>query len=123
VTASNTGGSLASTTPATAAIAKTIKTASLSIQAGALIYRQSKTLTSTATVAGKITFKVNNKNLPGCVSRNVSSANSFTVTCTYRPSNRGFVLITSTLVPTDTSLIGATTTSGRLFVTNRSGNR
>ena len=123
VTASNTGGSLASTTPATAAIARTVRTATLSIEAGSLVYRQPKTLTSTATVAGKITFKVNNKNLPGCVSRNVSSTNSFTVTCVYRPSNRGHVLITSTLVPTDLSFIGATTSSERLFVANRSGNR
>lgn len=123
VTASNTGGSSASTSSATLAIAKTVKTASLSIQAGALVYRQAKTLTSVSTVAGKITFKVNGKNLPGCIGRNVTSANSFTVTCIYRPSSRGYIIITSTLTPADTSFSGATTTSERLLVTNRSGTR
>ena len=123
VTASNTGGSLASTSSATGAIAKTVKAATLSIQAGGLIYRQPKTLTSTATVAGKITFKVNNKNLPGCISKNASISNSFTVTCTYRPSNRGYIVITSTLTPTDSSFIGSTTSSERVFVANRTGTR
>jgi hypothetical protein len=123
ITASNTGGSAPSSSSATSMITRTLVSASISIQAGPLIFRQPKTLTSTSTVEGKITFKANGKNLPGCISRRVSSANSFTVTCTYKPSTHGHVVLTTTIVTVDASYTGATTSSGPLLVTTRTGNR
>lgn len=123
ITATNTGGSGNSTSSATAAITRTAVGATLSIQAGTLIYRQSKTITAVTSVAGKITFKANGKNLPGCISKSVSSLNLYTATCVYRPSTRGSVTITTVFSPTDTSYIGSTNSMEKLMVTNRSGNR
>ena len=97
--------------------------ASISLATGTLIYRQAKIITATASVAGKVTFKVNGKKLPGCINKTVSAPNSFTAICTYRPSTRGYISITTILDPADPSYIGTTTTSERLFVVNRSGFR
>jgi hypothetical protein len=59
--------------------------------------------------------------LPGC--KNKAVAANATVTCSYRPSTRGYVSITATLDPIDASYIGITTTTGRYFVGNRTGTR
>jgi hypothetical protein len=58
--------------------------------------------------------------LPGCKNKAVIAG---TATCSYRPSTRGYVSITATLVPTDASYIGTTTTTTRYFVGNRTGPR
>ena len=64
---------------------------------------------------------VNGKLIPGCKKRAVlENAN---VACSYRPSTRGYVVITATLYPTITSYIGTTTTTSRYFVGNRTGKR
>ncbi|CAN2173702.1 Cyanobacterial long protein repeat [Candidatus Nanopelagicaceae bacterium] len=97
--------------------------ASISIDAGTLVFRQIKTITATSTVAGKVTFKVNGKKLPGCINKIVSAPNSFTATCAYKPSTRGYIIISTTLDPADPSYMGTTTSSERLFVVNRSGSR
>jgi hypothetical protein len=123
VTATNTGGSSVSISSATAVISRMAVNATISIQAGTLIYRKSKTITATTSVAGKFTFKANGKNLPGCIGKRVSNSNSFTAICAYRPSTRGSVYITTVLTPTDISYIGVTESTERLFVTNRSGTR
>lgn len=123
VTAANSGGSSAATSAATIAIPKTEKDASISIQAGALVFRQSKQITATSTVAGKITFLANGKRIAGCISRRVSSANSYTAVCNYRPSVRGQITISTTFVPDDTSYSGKISTSEKLNVGHRITNR
>ena len=107
----------------TITIATSNVSASITLDAGTLIYRQVKVITATATVAGKVTFKVNGKRLPGCIKKSVSTPNSYIATCSYRPSTRGYIKISVTLNPTNNSYIGTTTTSERLFVGNRSGTR
>ena len=107
----------------TITIATSNVSASITLDAGTLIYRQVKVITATATVAGKVTFKVNGKRLPGCIKKSVSAPNSYIATCSYRPSTRGYIKISTTLNPTNNSYIGTTTTSERLFVGNRSGTR
>jgi hypothetical protein len=107
----------------TITIQRTIATVSISLQAGTLVFRQEKTITVTANVAGKVTIKVNNKALTGCSSKNVSSLNSYIATCSFKPSTRGFISISVTLNPTDASYIGTTTTSESFFVGNRTGKR
>ena len=104
-------------------IATSNVSASITLDAGTLIYRQVKVITASATVAGKVTFKVNGKRLPGCIKKSVSAPNSYIATCSYRPSTRGYIKISTTLNPTNNSYIGTTTTSERLFVGNRSGTR
>ena len=97
-----------------------IRSATLSLDPGELTFRQAKALRATSSVAGRITFKVNGQVIPGCKNKAVSA--SATVTCSYRPSNRGSVTITATLDPTDNSYIG-TTSSSNTVVGNRSGRR
>jgi hypothetical protein len=99
--------------------------ATVSLAGGSLIFRKAKDVTATASVAGKVTFRVNGKVLPGCKNRGVNAGNSFTATCSYRPSTRGYLSVTATLDPTDASYIGTTTTTTttRYFVGNRTGPR
>lgn len=110
-------------TDTTVTISASTVSASISLDAGTLVFRLTKTITASASVAGKVTFKVNGKKLPGCINKSVSALNSFTATCAYKPSTRGYIIISTTLNPTDPSYIGTTTTSERLFVVNRSGSR
>ena len=96
-------------------------TATITLADGTLTYRQAKTVSATASVAGKVTFKVNGKVIPRCKKRAVEANAS--VICSYRPSTRGYVVITATLYPTFTSYTGTTTTTSRYFVGNRTGKR
>jgi hypothetical protein len=123
VTASNVSGSASATSIATAQIADRSLAASLTLEPGSFIFRQAKSITAVATVAGKITFRVGGKILPGCKNKIVSAGNSFTTTCSYRPSNHSFVTISATLVPTDSFYTGTVTNTAQYLVTRRVGPR
>ncbi len=97
--------------------------ASLTLAPGNLIFRQAKTITAVATVAGKVTFRVGGKILPGCKNKIVSAGNSFTTTCSYRPSVRSTVTISATLDPNDSYYVGTVTNSAAYQVTRRTGAR
>jgi hypothetical protein len=98
--------------------------ATITIADGSLVFRQAKLISASASVVGKVTFRVNNKILPGCKNKSTTgSAPNIIATCSYRPSTRGFVTISVTLNPTDSSYIGTVTTSDTYFVNRRSGAR
>jgi hypothetical protein len=97
--------------------------ASLTLAPGNLTFRQAKNITAVATVAGKITFRVAGKVIPGCKNKIVSAGNSFTTTCSYRPSHHSYVTITATLDPTDSYYVGSVTYSAQYLVTRRTGAR
>ena len=97
--------------------------ASLTLEPGSLVFRQAKNITAVATVAGKITFRVAGKILPGCKNRTVNAGNSFTATCSYRPSNHSYVTISATLDPNDSYYVGTVTNSAQYLVTRRVGRR
>jgi uncharacterized repeat protein (TIGR02059 family) len=97
--------------------------ASLTLAPGNLTFRQAKNITAVATVAGKITFRVAGKVLPGCKNKTVNAGNSFTTTCSYRPSNHSYVTITATLDPADSFYVGTVTNSAQYLVTRRVGPR
>jgi hypothetical protein len=101
-------------------VIRSLQSASLSLDPGELVYRQAKVLRATSSVAGRVTFMANGKDIPGCISKAVAA--SATVTCSYKPSTRGSVTITVTLNPTSSSYIGATTSSNNV-VANRTGTR
>jgi hypothetical protein len=101
-------------------VIRLIQSASLSLDPGALIFRQAKELRATPSVAGKVTFKANGKVIAGCNNKAVLA--NATVTCYYLPSTRGTVVITATLDPTSSSYVGATTSSN-VVVGNRTGLR
>jgi hypothetical protein len=97
--------------------------ASLTLEPGSFIFRQAKSITAVATVAGKITFRVAGKILPGCKNKSVNAGNSFTTTCSYRPSNHSIVTISATLDPNDSYYVGTVTSSAQFLVTRRTGPR
>jgi hypothetical protein len=97
--------------------------ASLTLEPGSFVFRQAKNITAVATVAGKITFRVGGKVLPGCKNKIVSAGNSFTTTCSYRPSVRSTVTISATLDPNDSYYVGTVTNSAAYQVTRRTGAR
>ena len=110
-------------TATTITIASGSVSASLTLAPGNLTFRQAKNITAVATVAGKITFRVAGKILPGCKNRTVNAGNSFTTTCSYRPSNHTYVTISATLDPTDSYYVGTVTSSAQYLVTRRVGSR
>ena len=96
-------------------------TATLSLPTGNFVYRQATIISDTSTVAGKITFRVNGKVLPGC--KNKVARADVVVTCSYRPSTRNAVTITATLDPTSSEFIGTVSVSAQFQVANRTGPR
>jgi hypothetical protein len=92
----------------------------IALNPGVLTFRQSKDLSATVSVAGKVTFKANGKVIPGCLKK--AALAGATVTCSYTPSIRGSVTITAAFDPTDNSYIGATTSINSV-VSGRSGLR
>ena len=123
VTATNAGGSASSTSLATAQIGSGSASASLTIAPGSFIFRQTKVITAVSTVAGKITFRAAGKVLPGCKNKAANSGNSFTATCSYRPSNHSYVTISATLDPTDNYYSSSITSSAQYLVSRRTGPR
>ena len=97
--------------------------AELTLAAGNFVFRQAKNITAISTVAGKITFRVAGKVIPGCKNKAVNAGNSFTTTCSYRPSTHSYVTITATLDPTDSYYTGTVTSSAQYLVTRRTGAR
>jgi hypothetical protein len=94
--------------------------ATITLSPGVLTYRQVKNVSATVSVAGRVTFKVNGKPIPGCNKRAVSA--NATVTCSYTPSIRGSITISAALDPTDNSYSGTTTTINTV-VAGRTGLR
>lgn len=110
-------------TATTITISSGSASASLTLAPGNLTFRQAKNITAVATVAGRVTFRVAGKVLPGCNKMAVNAGNSFTAICSYRPSNHSHVTISATLDPTDSYYIGTVTNSAQYLVTRRSGAR
>lgn len=98
-------------------------TTTLTVAVGNLVYRQAKLLTAVASVAGKVSFKINNAFIPGCRNKLASAGNSYTITCSYRPAVHGAIRISAILNPTDLNISGVTSTSGIYYVAGRTGTR
>ena len=99
---------------------------SLSLSGGGTTatYRSTTQINANVTVASRITFKAGNIVIPGCKNKLATgSGSSFSVTCSWKPSKRGKVVITATATPTGAGISGATATPVSVVVGNRSGNR
>ena len=81
------------------------------------VYRTASTLRSTTDVEGKVTFFFNGKRIPGCI--NIQTVSRI-ANCTWKPSAVNYNNITARVVASGGSL---TTSTLRIFVTKRSGNR
>ena len=73
-------------------------------------------------VAGRVTFTIAGKRIPGCINRVATGATPITVTCIFKPALTGRQIIRATLVPT----IGAypiTIASEERFILRRTSTR
>ena len=112
-----------SSSQATVSFTQGNSTTTLTVAVGNLVYRQAKLLTAVSSVAGKVSFKINNAFIPGCRNKVANAGNSYTITCSYRPAVHGAIRISAILNPTDLNITSATTTSGIYFVAGRTGTR
>jgi len=58
------------------------------------------TITASASVAGRVTFTIAGKRIPGCFNKAAIGSTPISVTCTFKPALSGWQTITATLVPT-----------------------
>ena len=87
-------------------------------------FRTSIVVTANVSVASKVTFTINGKVLPGCKNRLASgSGSSFSVICSWRPSNRGVVSLAATATPTGAGITSTTAAPVSIRVGNRTGAR
>lgn len=83
-------------------------------------YNAAINLVAVVTVASRVTFTANQKRIPGCVSKLATgSASSFTATCSWKPTGRGYLTLSSQAVPIGAGITGATSTNVRIFVGSR----
>ncbi len=82
----------------------------------------STTMTASVSVAGRVTFTIAGKRIPGCLNKVASGTTPITVTCTFRPALTALQTIRATLVPS----LGAyptTTDSVNRFILKRTTTR
>lgn len=122
VTATNSGGSGSAISAATAnAISSATSSVAFASPVGEFFFRTLKVISVTPTVAGKLTFKANNVVIAGC--KNLIASANVSKLCSFKPSRRGAVTFSVTLVPTDTGYASSTQFSSTYFVKQRVGNR
>jgi hypothetical protein len=86
-------------------------------------FRQPITTTATLGISGsdgRITFYANSKRIPGCTNK-VTSA--LTVSCTWSPSQRGAVIVTASLTPTNSGFANASASAKTVLVGKRTNTR
>lgn len=87
-------------------------------------FRTAAVITTTVSVASRLTFRVNNKVLPGCKNKLATgSGSSFTTTCLWRPSNRGAVALTAVATPTGAGISSSVAPQISIRVGSRTGAR
>ena len=94
--------------------------ATIALNPGTLVFGQAKELRATVSIAGRVSFRVNNKVIPGCTKKAVVAGG--TATCSYRPAIKGSITITAIFDPTDSAYRGVTTSSNNV-VAGRTGRR
>lgn len=96
-------------------------TVNLSIAGGVNTVYKGTSITLTAAVGspGRITFYANNKKIPGCVNRLVSTS----INCSWKPPVQGSVVITALLLPTDSAFSRSPSSEFALLVSKRSSLR
>ena len=87
-------------------------------------YRTPISISATVTVASKVTFLVNGKRIAGCISKLATgSGSAFTATCSWNPSQIGYLSIQSQAVPTTAGISGSFSTILRISVSKRASTR
>ena len=87
-------------------------------------FRSAILITANLTVSARVTFRVNEKVLPGCIKKaTTGSAPNIVATCSWRPSNRGAVTLTALATAIDTGIASKTATPVIIHVGKRTGPR
>ena len=96
--------------------------ASFSI-AGNPTFRTTVQITASTSVSAKVTFKVNNVRISGCINKSTAANSPYTVTCNWKPSFRGPVNLSAVATPTTAGISASSSTPLKVFVANRSSTR
>lgn len=64
---------------------------------------------SNNSIAGRVTFYLGKNRVPGCINRAVSAANSYSLTCTWKPSQSGQLRPSAIFTPNDSNFQTTTT--------------
>jgi len=98
-----------------------VSTTTLEVAGNVSFTQFNKPLLITATVdnPGKVTFKENGRKISNCISKPATT----TATCTWKPKIRGYISLTASLIPTNTSLSNSSSAPIRILVTPRTGTR
>ena len=116
-------GAFLFTIEGTGGVVQTNSTISLANLPSMVTYRSSSALTATLGVAGsdgKVTFFANGKRIPNCINK---SSSALSVSCNWRPSVRGSVVITARLLPINIGFTSAISPVKQVVVSNRVGLR
>jgi hypothetical protein len=88
------------------------------------VYRTNETITiTTPNIAGSASFKQGKVRIPGCTSMPVTSGNSYSVTCNWKPSTHSATTIFITVTPSSGPYVASTTALPVSNILVRSTNR
>lgn len=92
--------------------------------AAAPAFRTVVQVSANISVPAKVTFKVNNVRIPGCIGlRTTGTAPNIVATCNWKPSKRGTNVITAVATPTTAGIATSTSTVLTMNVDRRKGTR
>ena len=87
-------------------------------------YREAISISVTVSVSSRITFYSNGKRISTCISKLATgSGNSFSTTCSWKPTQIGYALLSSRAVPVAGGITSANSTILSVFVAKRSSLR
>jgi hypothetical protein len=98
-------------------------TTNISVSAGTAIYRQNSTLTAVTSGEGKVSFIALSKPISGCRNLKSNAANSFTVTCIWKPNVHAAIPVYATYTSTDNAFTNSTSAIAVVKVVARSNSR
>lgn len=92
--------------------------------ASAPVFRSVVQVSANISVPAKVTFKVNNVRIPGCIGLRTSGTSpNIVATCNWKPSKRGTSVITAVATPTTAGIAPTTSTLLQMNVARRTGTR
>ena len=107
VAATNATGTFSETSTATSVITMAGTNLTFTMANQLPVYRTLNNLTaSTGNVAGKVSFTINGKAIPGCKSKVVNSGNGYSATCPWKPSSHGAVNVVASFTSSDVGYTG-----------------
>lgn len=92
--------------------------------AAAPVYRTVVQISANVSVPAKVTFKVNNLRIPGCIGLRTSGTSpNIVATCNWKPSKRGSNVISAVATPTTAGIAPTTSALLLMNVARRTGTR